>query len=391
MKTKILLFVVLLLSLAAQAQNYKFGKVSKAELEEKLCPIDSSANAYILYSDRQTSFEYKEGKGFEIKDEYYIRIKIYNKEGFDIATKEIPEFFNSSQREKVQGIKGTTYNLVNGKIEKTKLSKKNIYKEKNSNHVNVYKFTMPNIKPGSVVEWKYTLYSPFITELDKVILQYDYPAKDVHAMIKIPEFFQYRNYQKGFIPINIQKSSSRQSLTFIQKTRTAGGWGPGETNYSHQMIDFNELVQEINMRNVPALKEEPYAGDMNNYRSSVLYELISIEFPNSVRKDYALIWEDVVKETYLSSEFGAQLKKQKYLTNDITPYLKMPNNYDKLKAVYELAKQKIKWNKEYGYYVEKGVKKAYKEGTGNVAEVNLNLINMLNAAGFYALLMLCRF
>lgn len=84
--------ITLFLTLTANqlfAQDYKYGKVSKEELEEKYCPLDSSANAAVLYKKRKTFFDYKQEEGFEVVTEIYERIKIYNKEGFDWATKKI--------------------------------------------------------------------------------------------------------------------------------------------------------------------------------------------------------------------------------------------------------------------------------------------------------------
>jgi hypothetical protein len=41
----------------------------------------------------------------------------------------------------------------------------------------------------------------------------------------------------------------------------------------------------------------------------------------------------------------------------------------------------MNWNHKKGYYTDKGVKQAYIDGTGNVAEINFILIAMLNYAG----------
>jgi len=44
----------------------------------------------------------------------------------------------------------------------------------------------------------------------------------------------------------------------------------------------------------------------------------------------------------------------------------------------------VKWNKYYGIYTCDGVKKAYKNGVGNVAEINLILVAILREAGLNA-------
>jgi hypothetical protein len=49
-----------------------------------------------------------------------------------------------------------------------------------------------------------------------------------------------------------------------------------------------------------------------------------------------------------------------------------------------MAIANINWNKYYGYSCHDGVKKAFKDKTGNVAEINLMLTAMLRYAGFNA-------
>ena len=44
----------------------------------------------------------------------------------------------------------------------------------------------------------------------------------------------------------------------------------------------------------------------------------------------------------------------------------------------------MNWDENDGYYVDKGVVKAYKDQTGNVAEINFILISMLRSAGIEA-------
>ena len=44
----------------------------------------------------------------------------------------------------------------------------------------------------------------------------------------------------------------------------------------------------------------------------------------------------------------------------------------------------MNWNNQKSCYVDKGVKQAYIDGTGNTAEINFILIAMLNTAGINA-------
>ena len=43
------------------------------------------------------------------------------------------------------------------------------------------KFTMPNIKEGSVIEYKYSIESPFYWNVDEFVFQHDIPVKKLEA------------------------------------------------------------------------------------------------------------------------------------------------------------------------------------------------------------------
>ncbi len=196
-------FTTLLLSLCFSVsvftQNYDFGKVSKEELQEKFNPLDSSASATYLYKYRRTYFEYKQEKGFELVTEIQERIKIYNKEGFEYATKKVYLHKNGSDEEQLNSLKAYTYNLQDGKIEETKLEKNGIFDTEQSKYRNETKFTMPDIKEGSIVEYKYKIYSPFYWSVDDFVFQYDIPVKKMEAIFETPEYFNFKVNMKGFL------------------------------------------------------------------------------------------------------------------------------------------------------------------------------------------------
>ena len=64
----------------ANAQEFKLGKVSIEELQQKNHPKDTAAVAAILFKKGETSFEYSTDTGFDLFTEVSMRIKIYKKE-----------------------------------------------------------------------------------------------------------------------------------------------------------------------------------------------------------------------------------------------------------------------------------------------------------------------
>src|SRR6187431_274536 len=89
MKNFTYLLLLILFCSNVNAQEFKLGKVSIAELEQKVHPKDTAAIAAILFKKGQTRFEYSQTEGFKVVTEVSMRIKIYNKKGYDWANEEI--------------------------------------------------------------------------------------------------------------------------------------------------------------------------------------------------------------------------------------------------------------------------------------------------------------
>jgi len=211
MKKRVLLVFVCLCTSILFSQEYKFGEISKKELEEKVYAKDSVANAVYLYKSRRTYYEYNTSTGFNIITDVKQRIKIYNKKGFDYATFAINYYKpESGAKERVYSIKGHTYNLVDGKIEKTKLSKKSIFNERMNKYRVITKFTMPNIKEGTVVEIKYQIRSPF--SIDDLQFQYNIPVKKLVYKVEIPEYLVFNQRMKGYYFLPVKKDRRTGSI-----------------------------------------------------------------------------------------------------------------------------------------------------------------------------------
>lgn len=376
--------LVVLLSTLANAQNYDFGKVSKAELSEKFYPTDSSASAAYLYKNRSTYFRYIQREGFVLITKIHERIKIYNKDGFEFATNSIPLYKSSSDEESVQSLKGYTYNLVDGKVEEMKLKKDGIFKTEMSKYYNETKFTLPNIKEGCVVEYKYEIQSPFYSNVDVFEFQHAIPIKKLDARFAAPEYFVFKLSTKGFLNVAPTKSRRNDKITFMNKTRSDNG-GAVSTSFNNSSIDFTENVHTYNLSNIPALKNEPYVNNIRNYRSAVKYELSYTDFPNSTLKYYATTWEDVVKSIYKNPSFGSELDKSGYFEEAIDALIaEVSDPMQKAALIFDYVKSNMNWNGYYSKYSSNGLRKAYKEHKGNVADINLMLTAMLRYAGLDA-------
>lgn len=139
------------------------------------------------------------------------------------------------------------------------------------------------------------------------------------------------------------------------------------------------------LENIPAMKDENFVNNIDNYKASVSYELAMINIPGKYYKTFSSDWESVTKTIYDNDSFGEELNKTGYFEGDITKLLTGLNTQpEKIAAILNYVKSSVKWNDYTGYSCNDGVKKAYKDKTGNVAEINLMLTAMLRFAGLDA-------
>ena len=166
-KIVLTLFIVFLVQETAHSQTkMKFGKIDMAALKMTIYDQDTSASAVVLGDYGKSEIIYNTTKGsFDLIFDRHRRIKILKKDGYDWAEYSVSLYRDNSAKEKITSLKGYSYNLVNGKIEKSKLGKSSIFEEKQSEHRSKKKFTMPNVKVGTVIEYSYRIISDFMFNL----------------------------------------------------------------------------------------------------------------------------------------------------------------------------------------------------------------------------------
>jgi len=398
MKNIIISLGIFLVSLQiAYAQDYRFGKVSKEELQQKEHPRETDADAAILYREMNTTFEYTADGGFEKTYEIFERVKIYSKAGFDNATKKI-SVYEGNNIEKLSDLKGYVYNLENGNVVDEKLKKSAIFETKRNEYYTDVAFTMPNVKEGSVIEYQYKIKSAYIDNIDPFVFQEEIPVDKVYMSFSAPEYFNYKMYQKGWLELPVKEDSKERKITYRQNTspslnyganRSQGGNFQSRTSRSQlsqsRNATYQEKSYEIELEDVPALKEEAYSGDVSGYGSAVIFELSLVRYPGSAPEVYTTTWEDVSKNVYKNPSFGSVLTKTDYFASDLDALLVGAKNSDeKVQRIFHYVKNKMNWNDFKGIVVGDGVRNAYKNNTGNVAEINLMLTAMLKYAGINA-------
>ena len=366
-------------NLFGQEGGIKFGKIDKEYLEMKTYEADTSANAVVLADYGSTYFRYHQGKEqFQIYFLRHRRIKILNNEGYGWADYGIPIYHSGGDSELISGLKGVTYNLVNGKVEKHKLEKNDIFDEKRSDNWDIKRFTMPNVTEGSVIEYTYTIISDFKFNLRKWEFQASIPTLWSEYSTSIPEYYYYKKIQQGYIPLALAENKTEPgSINFSDKN--------ADGKISNRQITYINNVDRWGAKNVPAMVAENYMTTVNDYISKIEFELATVKFPNSPVESVMNTWETLNKQLLQSQPFGDQLNKKAFIKNQAAAIaIKHQDPEGRIKAAVGHIKNKMNWNGEHWLYSNGNIRKSYEEGTGNSADINLTLIVLLRGLGMDA-------
>ena len=228
MKINIITFATIVCFLnISVAQTYKFGKISEEELQQKQHPTDPTADAAILYREVHTNFDYSSDSGFYMITDVFERVKIYTKEGFEWASKEIDLYQGSSgANDEISGLKAYTYYLGGGnKVEEIKLKSEGVFEEITNKYIHKVKFTMPDIKEGCVIEYKYTIKSPFISNIDEFRFQEIIPVEKVDVSFASPEYFVFKTHQKVGFRIKLTVATEIVLFHFLTPAQNMIGMG----------------------------------------------------------------------------------------------------------------------------------------------------------------------
>jgi len=333
-----LFFLLVLVQQAASANEIKFGKVSKEEVAAKQHATYPEAEAAILHKKEWVRYDYQSQTGWSQIREVHYRIKIYNKEGFDWATLQVPLYVSSSDREDIGSVKGYTFNLENGKVVSQKLKKDGVFIEEVNKYRNKASITMPEVREGSVLDIKYKITSPMFWYIDEFKLQYGIPVDRAEAQLNIPEYFIFKQYSRGTQPISLNQSKQNRSLSVTYRSSDESG-NLARTSSKTGSLDFFENVYNIGVSNIPAMLEEKYTSNIDNFRTSMKFELASTRFPNSPYKNYSLTWEDVAKSIYDYDDFGNELNRENYFDDEVDQLISgLSTDKEKAIAIFQHVK-----------------------------------------------------
>ena len=330
-----------------------FVTPSPEELALKEDPTGSGAPAMIMYRESMTDDD-------RSYDSEYMRIKIFNEKGRDeYANIELPYVGDYLE---VVDIKARTIR-PDGTIVPFdgKVYEKTVYRTKRL-RVKVKTFAMPDVQPGSIIEYRYGIRRDFDVRYFPMTWSWEVQSE---------------------IPTRQLKFSLRQSrypskcLWFL-----ADGITPKQVQTGY----------DLEMKNVPALRieEDMPPRQMYGMRVQFVYSRTNMELPKSAAdfwKGEAGYWGDDIQK-FIGNSKAVREEVERVITPEDSAEAKLRKLYARVHRIRNLTVEPEKTEKE----IEKGkldknhnAADVLARGFGKDWEITRLFVAMARAAGFEAL------
>ena len=361
-------------------EGTKFGKVSAADFDVKAPVLDSNTNAVILSDVGSSRIEGNNKGWFSLIHKRTTRIKVLNKKGFEAGNITIGLYTSNNTEEKLGDLKAITYNLENGVVQQTKLESSNVFKEKVDRNWIARKFTFPNLKEGSIIEYTYTIESEYLFNLRPWEFQGEYPRLFTQYAVSIPEFFQYVFLSQGYVPLKNTKKDNYRTYSVSEANGTQA-----TERYS---ISGYETQHTWSAVNVPSIKEEPFTSTTDNHILKIDFQLARIQFPNNPAKEVMGNWATTSEQLLKEENFGAVITRpNNWLSDDVKKITSgTANSLEAAKAIYGFVRNNFTRTQNTGSSMSDNttLKDVFRKKSGNVAEINFMLIALLRQLGVTA-------
>ena len=251
----------------AQKEFPVFGKINLEDLELNDCPFDPGADVFKLIDMGKVYFSRNTDSTspFFTMHERRVRIKILKPSGLYNGNLTIP-YLSFNNEERILKIEACTFNISEDhKIRKTAVQKSSIYNKRINKQTSELMLVFPEVKVGSVIEYKYLIQTKSVTEIKDWYFQSSMPTKYSKYEVNFPSVFHYTIH-----PL------TRDSLERKEK------------NYADRMLVKGtaaspEISQKIFiMRNLPAVQNEPYMGSARDYMQRLSFRLIEMDYGNGI-------------------------------------------------------------------------------------------------------------
>jgi hypothetical protein len=336
---------------------------------------DSSAGAVYLFDRGEVTFDATStnNHGFSIIFERHVRLRILDKNGMDLATLHISAVKHGGYNSVIDDVRGSTYNLEDGKVIVTKLDRGGIFKDRNS-YLNIDKIAFPNVREGSIIEYTYRIIYPGPGYIPTWNFQGEYPVLWSEYEVTAPTMYDYFVKSQGYYRFAIDTSLYSTASFPVYLSGYHGTWSGTTIHHIWALADMPTLA-----------KKEPYTTSLRNHIQKVEFQL-SAERVNGYERTYRSNWSELAAELLKNPNFGESLGDRNHWMDDELKAITARGDTSLAAAgkIYAYVRDHLACSEAEGLFLSQPIKKTWEEKKGNTADVNMLLTAIYLHQGFEA-------
>lgn len=328
----------------------KWSFIDTADLRLTACDFEKDAHAMVLFDEGEMVLTYP-----TVILERHKRIKIFNEDAKDEANIKIVLDYKYGG-ERILGLEAETINLNGGQIEYTRLDPKLVYEEHIDRRKDEVVFSMPNVKAGSVIEYRYLLEKEFSHNFPEWEFQSNIPTRYSKLAVIIDPALKFSVY-------------TRKNQPFAVDTPSLMGhtWA---------------------LANVSATKDEAFMRSDADVLQKLTFIINQVKFAGKlteVNGSWPALGKEIAEDKDFYKPFDQSLRGEDELIKQAKA---LKTDDERIAYLFNLVKNTVKYNEEDAWLSADGIRSAWKKKTGNWGEINMILLHLLRQCGINAYPML---
>lgn len=352
---KILPFYILAIFIAIPAfsQDMKFGRYTDEEIRLESVSFEPDADAVVLEEYCSNMFIRA-----SLNSHVHRRIKILKESGKNHGNVVLSYYKGKDGVENIHKLKAQIVNFENGEEKIVKLSKNDFFEVEMDNGWREIRFTFPEVRKGSILEYQYIKNDKSIVFLDGWVFQNKIPTLKSTYYIDIPPYLDYKVVSQG-------------NKTFHADYRTS-----------------ERGIYKWALTDLPSIRSEPFMNHFVDYLEKVELQLAGYAFRSTGGSGYEQdgyknmfkTWQDLADLMMKRPAFESFLNPNKSLVSHLK--LEETDNLSKLELAQKLYSHvvgKFEYEGNGGMVPRQNLKSILETRRGNRAEINLSLLAYLRA------------
>ena len=269
--------------------------------------------------------------------------------------------------ESIEEVKATAYNMEGSKTTKSKF-KGEVALEQLDDETWQARFTIPDVRQGTVIEYEYTRHSELFYRLHDWQAQQEIPVAYARLTVTIPRHLLFNFEQHGSQQLVAKQESSSMIYKLVSDPLAA----PTTVMAYRYIFTGQDLKGAPNDPNVC----------LADYFTGVTAEVSSFGLRSTPPADYANTWEHVDQVLMADDNLGKMIEDHSPLREQLQAenIQTIANEQERAAAVCRLVFSHVKWNGKYAMWA-RNAQETLQQGGGNSADINMLLMQTLREAG----------